>query len=885
MSSHPSSRSWFSRVERWFGRRSIALLFGVVVLVVLATSAFVVHDVRRVQETAVRMSSESVQLFDLVSNLQYEMQEVRRYMLSALATSDPNLQIDEVTHSRAADARVSQLILQQREQSADARELQLNTQLEMDWKAYLDVRDQMIATILAGDVKDRALREGEPLFNRARNDVGQITQSFLERARDQNAVMKNLFTRSLRTVSVLLGLALLLALAAARLLHKGQVLRAVQTSETRLRQVIGSINEGMIVVGRDWRIELWNDAAERTLGRSRAAVLGRPLGEVLVQDAQSPLCATISRAMVDGRAGVLDEMPLLGPENDHVFEVRVFPFERGVTIFFEDITERKRAERELQRAKEAAEAATQAKSQFLANMSHELRTPLNAIIGYSEMLQEEASDTGQKAFITDLARIHAAGKHLLTLINDILDLSKVEAGKMTLYYETFGVGMMAQDVVTTVEPLLARNSNRLELDCAPDLGSMRADLTKVRQILFNLLSNANKFTEGGIIGLSIRRDLHESRDWITFRVTDSGIGMTEEQLERVFQAFSQADSSTFRKYGGTGLGLAISRKFCQLMGGDLTGTSAPLKGSTFTVRIPAEPLESQASTVAPTKATPAVPGTTSATVLVIDDDATVRDLVQRSLTKEGYQVHTAASGPIGLDLARRLKPALITLDVMMPGMDGWTALTQLKSDPELADIPVVMLTIVDDKNMGFALGVSDYLMKPVNRERLVATVKSLHRDARNTKVLIVEDDLPTRETLVWMLEREHYQVAEACNGRVAIESLTSERPDLILLDLLMPEMNGFEFVEALQAKPEWRSVPVVVITAKDLTEAERQRLNGFVEKILTKHLHQREELLLEIRHLVGSYLRGRSPPQPPQPTPSRTESRARELAEAQAARG
>jgi signal transduction histidine kinase len=242
---------------------------------------------------------------------------------------------------------------------------------------------------------------------------------------------------------------------------------------------------------------------------------------------------------------------------------------------------------EANRAQEAAEQANRSKGIFLANMSHELRTPLNAIIGYGEMLLEEAEDLGQPGFIPDLQKIHAAAKHLLALINDILDLSKIEAGKMDLYYETFDVASMIQDVMATIAPLVKKNANALKVHCADDLGAMRADLTKVRQTLFNLLSNACKFTEHGTITVEVTRETGDGGGWVTFRVRDSGIGMTPEQMEKLFQEFSQADASTTRKYGGTGLGLAISRKFCRLMGGDITVESTVGQGSTFTITLPA----------------------------------------------------------------------------------------------------------------------------------------------------------------------------------------------------------------------------------------------------------------------------------------------------------
>ena len=403
-----------------------------------------------------------------------------------------------------------------------------------------------------------------------------------------------------------------------------------------------------------------------------------------------------------------------------------------------EIIHHKRTQEELLSAKRAAEDANRAKSAFLANMSHELRTPLNAIIGYSEMLEEETEDSGRVQHVEDLQKIQAAGKHLLSLINDVLDLSKIEAGRMGLHLETFDVSGMIEDMINTLQPAVAKNANTLLVHLAEGVGMMRSDITKVRQILFNLLSNACKFTDHGTIALDVDRGTIDCQDWIRFRVSDTGIGITAEQKANLFQEFAQADVSIARKYGGTGLGLAISHRFVQLMRGQIHVESQLGQGSTFTVGLPAqvmvEPVEAtQAEKV--NDAPVVFPDIKSDvdTILVIDDDTAVRDLMSRFLTKLGFNVVAAASGEEGLRLAKQVQPRIITLDVIMPGMNGWVVLNQIKADPELAKIPVIMVTIVDNEVMGFDLGASSYLIKPIDRDRLALLLEK-YRVARPSTV-------------------------------------------------------------------------------------------------------------------------------------------------------
>ena len=526
-----------------------------------------------------------------------------------------------------------------------------------------------------------------------------------------------------------------------------------------------------------------------------------------------------------------------------------------------DFEQRNRAAKELAEAKEAAESANKAKSGFLANMSHELRTPMNAILGYSEMLMEEAEDVGQDDFIPDLKKINQAGNHLLALINDVLDLSKIESGKMEAFAEVFDVSSLIDQAAGTAQPLVSKNNNQLKIERGEQLGSAHQDLTKLRQSLLNLLSNAAKFAHDGTITLRAQRKSHADGEWLTFSVSDTGIGIPADKLDHVFDEFGQADTSTTRNYGGTGLGLPISRRFCQLLGGNLTVRSSVGEGSTFTIRIPA--LLPGANAESPVEATPVKTDTeleemrvsgAGHTVLVIDDDAEARDIVERFLRKDGFEVATASSGEEGLRIAHKLQPAAITLDVMMPDMDGWSVLRALKADPVLHDVPVVMLTIVDDKSKGYTLGATDYLTKPVDRDQLHNALARYYAPGEPRLVLLVEDDKPTREMMARTLEKSDWQVSEAGNGREALDQLAQKKPRLILLDLMMPVMDGFDFLLEMRANAEWQDIPVIVLTAKNLTEEDRRILSGRVEQIVEKGACAHEQVVSLIRQAVGHTL-------------------------------
>ena len=453
----------------------------------------------------------------------------------------------------------------------------------------------------------------------------------------------------------------------------------------------------------------------------------------------------------------------------------------------------------------------------------------------------------------DLSRIQNAGRHLLEIISDILDLSKIEAGKMDLHFEELDLDSLLKGVLETAAPLAEKNANKLEFDCEKEVGSLYADQTKIRQILLNLLSNACKFTQNGRVHLRVWRQRERGGEELVCAVADSGIGMTVQEVERLFQPFTQADASTTRKYGGTGLGLAISKRFCQMMGGDISVESTPGAGSIFTMRLPVH--HRHDSSLDRTNTIAREQSGHRYTLLAIDDDATARDLVRRFMEREGYSVHTAASGAQGLDLARKIKPDAITLDVLMPEMDGWSVLAELKADPELADIPVVMLTMVDDQQMGYALGASDYMIKPIDRDRLATMLRRYRCADPPCSLLLVEDDEDTRAMMRRMLEREGWLVEEAENGRVALEKAAQKAPELVLLDLMMPEMDGFQFIDAFRRDARWKEVPVIVVTAKELALEEKRRLAVKVDTILQKEAFGRAELLQQVRSLVSNCLR------------------------------
>lgn len=618
----------------------------------------------------------------------------------------------------------------------------------------------------------------------------------------------------------------------------------LREDEQRFRAIDRAAPIGLAIVSvADRVVQHVNPRFSELLGIAATEAIGKEVASLFHDSEQGIAFSDLLDlgGRVDGR-----EIPIHRNDESETWvmaslEQLEFRGKPAVVIGIADISERKRAEARLAEAKEAAEEANRVKSEFLANMSHELRTPLNAIIGYSQMLQEDAADSGRDDWLADLGKIEAAGTHLLGLISDILDLSKIEAGRMESYIETVDVTELVNEVRSIVEPLTTKNDNRLVITCPPDIGSIESDLTKIKQGLLNLLSNASKFTHNGTIGLTVKRTGTGANERISFIVADSGIGMSQEQIGRLFQAFSQADSSTTRKYGGTGLGLAITRHFAQMLGGDVTLSSEVGVGSTFTITLPTAPMQAVfPTTAAPETLTPEIVSTAvdtkeALTVLVVDDDEAAHELIGAMLKREGFSVAHARSGEEALALAEQIRPSAITLDVMMPHMDGWAVLTALKANPALCDIPVIMASMLKERGIGFSLGASGYLTKPIDRSRLTALLDHYCRPGGKQTVLVIEDDPEVRAMTRRNLERTGAMVCEAEHGEAALAWLAANpSPALILLDLMMPVMDGLEFLEHIRQHESWSRIPVVVVTAKILTNDERAALARSTRKVIAK---------------------------------------------------
>ncbi|SHI90155.1 response regulator [Cycloclasticus pugetii] len=614
----------------------------------------------------------------------------------------------------------------------------------------------------------------------------------------------------------------------------------IRESEARLNAILNTVVDGIITLDSKGTLESFNAAATRIFQYQPEEVIGKNITILIPELYHNEHIGTGREVTGLRKDGSTFPMDLSVSET--VVADRHF-----YTGIMRDITERQAIEKELLLAKQSAEVANQMKSEFLANMSHELRTPLNAIIGYSELLTEDAQDVGLTQQVADLEKIHTAGNHLLSLINDVLDLAKIEAGRVELMPEKIAISKLINQVVTVAQKQIEKNGNTFNVICPDDLGDCITDTVKVCQVLLNLLSNASKFTEQGQVTLSVQKEDSQ----LIFSVEDTGIGMTPGQLDKVFIPFVQADSGTTRQYGGTGLGLPISEEICQLMGGEIKVNSAKGSGSTFTVTLPIDLstlVKIKTYLAEQPKENTSPESSPKGSILIIDDDPQVHTLLSRHLNKMPFKIITAQDGKAGVKKAREHAPSVIILDIMMPEMNGWTVLQILKSDQRTAHIPVVMSTFLDEKKKAFELGAIDYLNKPVNKNNLLRVVSKAISNNKMPEILIIEDEVSTIAKLEQALENFGCTITKALNGKEGVNKIRNHFPDLILLDLMMPEMDGFTFLEKLHQLPNTKEIPIIVMTAKDLSPVEKDLLKTSTQQIITKTslLMNTDDVILQI---------------------------------------
>ena len=506
---------------------------------------------------------------------------------------------------------------------------------------------------------------------------------------------------------------------------------------------------------------------------------------------------------------------------------------------------------EMEKARDEAIDAKGETSRFFANMSHELRTPLNAILGYGEMLSEDCEDLGYDDLLPDLKKITSAGTHLLSLINNILDISKIESGKMELYITSFEI----EDVVDVIKdisaPLVSKNNNAFQCNIQDGIGAMRQDETKLRQCLSNLLSNAAKFTEAGTVTLEVDASLEKEKEMVSFKVIDTGEGMSEEGVGKVFEVYTQAERSTSAKHGGTGLGLPLSREMAQMMGGDITLTSELGVGSVFTLKLPRDCPQDEHEV-----SDSVLEGIDDdeKLVVLIDDDVTMHDLIKRTLNKIGLTLVGATDSEKGMQMVRETKPKLLLLDVLMPGRDGWSILRECKSDPELKDMPVIMVSQLNQDTLANSLGADDYITKPIDRELFLKTIKNIlgDGDTDNNKILIIDDDENTRDLLSRMLKEGGWVPKTAKDGKEGLDQL-GEDPALIVLDLEMPRMDGFEFLnQYIETVSEDKRCPILVYSGKDLTDVQKELLENNVEGLVRKDEVSMDELSAIVKEIYSN---------------------------------
>lgn len=648
--------------------------------------------------------------------------------------------------------------------------------------------------------------------------------------------------------------------------------KKVQEQKAEFEGVFTSVIDGIITIDAKGMIDAYNPAAEKIFGYSEDEVKGQNVKMLMPEPYRGEHDGYLHHYATTGEEKIIGiGREVTGRRKDGAtfpMDLSVSPMSVGGKPMFvglvRDITQRKLVEKELKIAQLAAESANHMKSEFLSNMSHELRTPLNAIIGYSELLREEAEEDGSEELVKDLNRIHTAGNHLLKLINDVLDLAKIEAGRIELVHEQISIVELLKEIEVVIRHQMNKNANHFEISYDDNIGEMTGDSGRVRQVLLNLLSNAAKFTTKGKVNLVVTKEHLHGQDQIRFTVSDTGIGMTPDQVGKVFIPYVQADAGTTRKYGGTGLGLSISKDLCEIMGGDIEAGSEKDKGSTFSFYIPVDSsVESDEKDVAlVTKDLPSIGSYVSGyipkgeSVLVIEDDEESRNLIIRTLEKNGFAVAAAANGKEGIKMAIELKPMVIILDIMMPKMDGWEVFNILKKSPETSKIPVIINTVTDEEERKESKEVLAYLSKPLKKDELLEKLNTLSPLNKDADVLIVEDEADMRNLLIRQLAKVGLNARECGNGLEAIDAIKKKMPDLILLDLMMPKMDGFEFLSELRLLPDGLLIPVVILTAKDISKEESIFLDASAQMVIIKgELKNMDDLIPVVRRFTCSSIR------------------------------
>ena len=664
-----------------------------------------------------------------------------------------------------------------------------------------------------------------------------------------------------RNLSGELGTALLVTVVLwVVVLTVHEVVRQLALSHTRLQAIIDNSLNAIVTMNAKGVVTGWNPQAESTFGWTSDDILGKSLADTIIPNRHRDAHRNgLARYLTTGEGAVLgkvlDLSALHKSGREFPVEVTISPASTaGEEVLFvgflRDVSARKKADEAIQQLNDQLRVANQHKSEFLANMSHELRTPLNAILGFSDLLIDDVNDKFDRAARRRfLGQINSSGRHLLALINDILDLSKVEAGQIVLRLESVVVQDLVREVINTIEPLASKKSLTLESH-VDGAGQVPADAGKLKQMLLNLASNAVKFTnQGGHVTFSAKR----LSDVIDISVADTGIGIAAADQKHLFEEFHQVDSTISRQQEGTGLGLALTKRFVQLHGGAVSVVSERGKGSVFTLRLP---LVQRGMDVPVVVAEPARLADSRPLVLVVEDNLQAANLLKRYLDRGGFRSVVAISGIEAVAKARELHPVAITLDILLPGIDGWSVLTELKHDEITRDIPVVVVSVVDDPELGRALGAIDYLVKPVDGkallQRLAKYTFTNKVGTQETRILVVDDEPANVQWLEGVLRPAGFSVLSARGGQEGIDLAKKERLDLVLLDLMMPRVSGFDVVEALHADEKTRSIPIMVLTAKDLTSEDKRQLNGHVAAVLSRGSTGAPDLLDWLQRLVTS---------------------------------